>query len=67
MQESSYIYERKCRALTTGICLRAPRGGKGEVQTQASRRGASLRNLRGRAALCCAGAELAICRIGELE
>eukprot|EP00965_Chrysotila_dentata_P183767 6068104-Pleurochrysis_carterae.AAC.1 len=36
----------KCRALTTGICLRAPRGGKGEVQTQASRRGASLRNLR---------------------
>eukprot|EP00965_Chrysotila_dentata_P000709 22525-Pleurochrysis_carterae.AAC.1 len=46
MHESLYIYERESRALTTGICVHAPRGGKGEVQTQASRRGAFLRNLR---------------------
>eukprot|EP00965_Chrysotila_dentata_P111520 3686892-Pleurochrysis_carterae.AAC.1 len=50
MHQSPYTYERKCRALTTGICVRAPRGkprgGKGEVQTQSSRRGACLRSLR---------------------
>eukprot|EP00965_Chrysotila_dentata_P263179 6214777-Pleurochrysis_carterae.AAC.3 len=29
MHESPYTYERECRALTTGICVRAPRGGEG--------------------------------------
>eukprot|EP00965_Chrysotila_dentata_P031945 1064597-Pleurochrysis_carterae.AAC.1 len=45
MPESPYTYERECCALTAGICERAPRGGEGEVQTQASRRGACLRSL----------------------
>eukprot|EP00965_Chrysotila_dentata_P016758 556063-Pleurochrysis_carterae.AAC.1 len=46
MHESPCIYEREYRVLTSGICVRAPRGGEGKAQAQASRRGACLRSLR---------------------
>eukprot|EP00965_Chrysotila_dentata_P104897 3464866-Pleurochrysis_carterae.AAC.1 len=32
MHESPNTYERECFALTTDICVRAPRGGEGEFK-----------------------------------